>query len=78
MQIDSTQASDATEQLSVVERMTLLVEKAREILDEEAILDSLEGPEGQNLSELQSRLDDARACLRALRKQLKARGAVRS
>jgi len=53
------QVVDATTQLRTVERITALVEKAKEILGDEACLDVLDGAEGQNLSELQARLIDA-------------------
>ena len=71
-------AINATTQIAVVARITALVEQAKAILGDEARLDVLDGPEGQNLSELQSRLIDASACLRALTKQLTTRLAADS
>jgi hypothetical protein len=64
---------NATSQLEAIERISKLVERAKKELGDADCLDILDGPEGQNLSELQERLIDASACLRALRKQLKAR-----
>jgi hypothetical protein len=58
------------EQQTTIKRLFDLVEKARDILADAPCLDVLEGPEGQNLSELESRLSDAYACLMALGRQL--------
>ena len=76
--MSTVQTVDATKQLAVVERITALVESAKEILGDESCLDVLDGPEAQNLEELQGSISNASTMLRALRKQLKARGAMRS
>lgn len=60
-----------TQQLAVVLRIKAAVEQASELVHDEACLDSLEGPEAQNLAELQNSLSSAGACLRALKRQLR-------
>lgn len=67
------QVIDTEKQIAVVGRMIHHVEAAKTILGDESCLDILEGPEGENLTELQNALIDASAALRALRKQLETR-----